>query len=163
VDLGLRTGLAAYGDDGRLRWYRSQHFGAAASLRRAVPSLLDGVSHLVIEGGGSLANAWSEEAATRGIEVRWVSAETWRATFLYPREQRSGERAKRSAEDLARRVIEWSGARRPTSLRHDAAEAILVGLWGVLQLGWLASLPPGLVHAASTAAGRGTRPGPPGR
>ena len=38
---------------------------------------------------------------------------------------------------LARQVIEWSGARRPTSLRHDAAEAILVGLWAVLQEGWL--------------------------
>ena len=34
VDLGLRTGLAAFGDDGRLRWYRSQHFGSTASLRR---------------------------------------------------------------------------------------------------------------------------------
>jgi hypothetical protein len=42
---------------------------------------------------------------------------------------------------LARRVIAWSEARRPTSLRHDAAEAILTGLWGVLEVGWLDSLP----------------------
>lgn len=149
MDLGLRTGLAAFGDDGRLGWYRSQHFGSTASLRRAVPALLDGVSHLVVEGGGSLARAWDDEAVARGVEVRWVSAETWRGAFLYPREQRTGEVAKRTANELARRVIEWSGARRPTSLRHDAAEAILVGLWGVLELGWLAALPPGLVHARS--------------
>jgi hypothetical protein len=107
---------------------------------------LDGVSHLVVEGGGALASAWADAALEREVEVRWVSAETWRQAFLYPREQRTGELAKRSAADLARRVIEWSGARRPTSLRHDAAEAILVGLWGVLDLGWLAALPPGLVH-----------------
>jgi hypothetical protein len=148
VDLGLRTGLAAFGEDGRLRWYRSQHFGSTARLRRGVPALLDGMSHLVVEGGGSLARAWGDEAAARDIEVRWVSAESWRGAFLYPREQRSGELAKRTANELARRVIEWSGARRPTSLRHDAAEAILVGLWGVLELGWLAALPPGLVHAS---------------
>ena len=44
-------------------------------------------------------------------------------------------------EPLARRVIEWSNAPRPTSLRHDAAEAILIGLWGVLQAGQLPRLP----------------------
>jgi hypothetical protein len=146
VDLGLRTGLAAYAGDGRLRWYRSRHFGSASSLRRGVPSLLQGVSHLVVEGGGALAGPWADAAAVRGIPVRWVSAETWRAAFLYPREQRGGDRAKRSADTLARRVIEWSTAPRPTSLRHDAAEAILIGLWAVLELGWLPSLPPGLVH-----------------
>ena len=43
--------------------------------------------------------------------------------------------------ESARAVIEWSGAKRPTSLRHDAAEAILIGLWGALELGWLAELP----------------------
>jgi hypothetical protein len=117
-------------------------------LRRAVPSLLDGVSHLIVEGGGALARAWADEAARVGVDVSWVSAETWRSAFLYPREQRSGEVAKRTADELARRVIDWSGARRPTSLQHDAAEAILIGLWGVLELGWLPSLPAGLVHAA---------------
>jgi hypothetical protein len=38
-------------------------------------------------------------------------------------------------------VIEWSGAARPTSLRHDAAEAILIGLWGLLEAGWMGRLP----------------------
>ena len=41
VDLGVRTGLACWGDDGRLRWYRSQNFGDAARLRRAIPALLE--------------------------------------------------------------------------------------------------------------------------
>jgi hypothetical protein len=148
VDLGIRTGLAFYSADGRLAWYRSQNFGTVSRLRRAIPALLDGVSHLVIEGGGALARPWAAEAELRGLAVEWVSAETWRAAFLYPREQRTGEVAKRTADDLARRVIDWSAAKRPTSLRHDAAEAILIGLWGVVQLGWLPGVPPGLVHAS---------------
>lgn len=148
VDLGVRTGLARFNTNGRLAWYRSHNFGNAVRLRRAIPALLDDVSHLVVEGGGALAGPWAAEAEARGIDVTWVSAETWRSVFLYPREQRSGEQAKRIADDMARRVIDWSGARRPTSLRHDAAEAVLIGLWGVLHLGWLPGLPPGLVHAA---------------
>jgi hypothetical protein len=83
VDLGLKTGLAAYGADGRL--------------------------------------------------LRYV--------LLHPSERRDGQAAKRNADRLARAVIEWSGAARPTSLRHDAAEAVCIGLWGVLEVGWLAGLP----------------------
>ena len=148
VDLGLRTGLAMYGADGRLRWYRSQNFGSAARLRRAVPGLLDtepDTTRLVVEGGGPLLEPWATEGAARGLVVQQVSAEAWRALLLLPREQRSGEGAKHSAGVLARRVIEWSGARRPTSLTHDAAEAILVGLWGVLEVGWLDAVPPAVV------------------
>jgi hypothetical protein len=147
VDLGLRTGLALYGGDGRLRWYRSQHFGNPASLRRAAHALLaslqagGAIVAVVIEGGGALATAWEREGARLGVNVRRVSAETWRLELLLSREQRTGTSAKQHAGDLARRVIAWSGAARPTSLRHDAAEAILVGLWAVLDLGWLDALP----------------------
>jgi hypothetical protein len=146
VDLGLHTGLALYGPDGRLRWYRSRHFGSVGALRRAAPHLLDGVSHLVVEGGGTLAGAWQDAAMVRGVELRWVHASTWREAFLYPREHRTGLVAKRNADGLARQVIAWSGIRKASSLSHDAAEAILIGLWGVLQLGWLSSPPPGVVH-----------------
>lgn len=147
VDLGVRTGLACYGDDGRLRWYRSHNFGAAARLRRAIPALLEtppDLARVVIEGGGALADAWESEAERRAITVQRVSAEEWRGVFLLPREQRSGAQAKDVASRLARRVIEWSDAPRPTSLRHDAAEAILVGLWGVLSAGWLRGIPDAL-------------------
>ena len=73
--------------------------------------------------------------------MRQISAEAWRRQFLYAREQRSGVQAKERATELARRIIIWSGARRPTSLRDDAAEAILIGLWGALEVGWLAQIP----------------------
>lgn len=102
------------------------------------------LSWIIVEGGGNLAEIWESEAIWRGVELRQINAAEWRSRFLHPREQRSGSQAKRIADDLARRVIDWSGAPRPTSLRHDAAEAILIGLWGVLEVGWLESLPAAL-------------------
>lgn len=144
VDLGLKTGLALYGDDGRLRWYRSQNFGSTARLRRGAASLLrslPNLTHVVLEGGGPIAEVWAKEAARRGLHAETVDAGTWRRTLLWARHRRTGAEAKAHADVLARKVIAWSGAARPTSLRHDAAEAILVGLWGVLRRGWLAEIP----------------------
>jgi hypothetical protein len=144
VDLGLHTGLALFRGDGRLAWYRSQHFRTAAGLRRAARAILASIAGLhtvVVEGGGRLADVWEREGHRRGVHVRRVSAETWRLELLLAREQRTGAAAKQHADDLARRVIAWSDAARPTALRHDAAEAILVGLWAALDLGWLPELP----------------------
>jgi hypothetical protein len=142
--LGLRAGFALYGDDGRLRWYRSQNFGAQSRMRQAAYAILHDLPDLqwvVLEGGGSLADLWRKAAEARTIGVIQTSAEVWRQQLLYPRQQRSGTDAKQHADQLARRIIDWSGAPRPTSLRHDAAEAILIGLWGVVQVGWLAEIP----------------------
>jgi len=144
VDLGLKTGLALYGWDGRLRWYRSHHFANASALRRAVSRLLveeEGLSIVCLEGGGRLGELWDKEARDRGIRTVHVAAETWRRQILFEREQRNGRQAKQNADDVARRVIEWSGAARPTSLRHDTCEAILIGLWAVINAGWLKALP----------------------
>ena len=144
VDVGVKTGLSLFGSDGRLVWYRSHNLGAASRLRRAVPRVFDeapDLSRLVLEGGGPVADLWAREAARRGIVLRKIPAETWRELLLYPREQRTGAQAKQSAAARARRVIDWSGAPKPTALRHDAAEAILVGLWGVIDAGWLERVP----------------------
>lgn len=150
VDMGLRTGLALYGRDGRLLWYRSQNYAAVKRLKPAVYGIFKdnpGISVLVIEGGGPLADIWIKEASRRGLVMHQISAEAWRKKFLHSREQRSGKQAKKHAGILARSVIQWSGAKRPTSLRHDAAEAILAGLWGVLELGWLPDLPDEITSA----------------
>lgn len=51
--------------------------------------------------------------------------------------------AKENVGILAKKVIEWSGAKRPlTPLKHDAAEVILTGLWGGYHIGWIRDLPP---------------------
>lgn len=144
VDLGIRAGLACYGLDGRLQAYRSRNFGSASRLRRAVPAVLDEhptLDVIVLEGGGPLATIWSHEAGRRQVKVLRIGAEQWRSCLLYPRQQQNRDQAKLSAREAACRVIAWSAAPKPTSLRHDAAEAILIGLWGVLQEGWLSELP----------------------
>jgi hypothetical protein len=144
VDLGLRTGLACYGRDGRLQWYRSHNLGERRRLKRAAYHILGEIpdlAWLIAEGDRGLFEIWAHEAQRRGVSARNVPAETWRRALLYRRGRRSGRVAKQHADRIARAVIEWSGASRPTSLRHDAAEAILIGLWGVLELGWVATLP----------------------
>lgn len=146
VDVGLRTGLALYGEDGRLRWYRSHNFGTRARLKRATPSILGEQSDLewlVVE-GGTFADLWINVARKHDIGVMQIEAERWRQELLHGREQRSAAVAKQSADTLARRVIAWSAAAAPTSLRHDAAEAILIGLWGVIRIGWLDGPPAAL-------------------
>jgi len=147
VDIGIRTGLALFGDDGRLRWYRSHNLGAKSRLRRAVPGIIGDspdLEWLVLEGGGDLADVWRREAERQGVGVIDTTAEEWRRLLLHPRQQRNGAEAKQHADALARRVIGWSGARKPTSLRHDAAEAILAGLAGAIEVGWLPGVPTAL-------------------
>lgn len=145
VDVGLRTGLAWYGADGRLLAYRSQHLSNRSVLRRAVRNIVLGdseLTHLVLEGGGSIADIWGACADTGQIGCLRISAEDWRSDLLLKRTCRSGIQAKAEAIRLAREVIEWSGARRPTTvLRHDAAEAILAGLWGAVAVGLLPGVP----------------------
>ncbi len=132
VDCGLKTGLALFDPDGRLLWYRSHNFGSRQRLKKAAWQILndlDGLSQLVVEGGGDLVEIWRKIAHKRGMQVDVVQATTWRRDLLLPRQQRTGKQAKQVADELAREIIEQSGAARPTSLRHDAAEAILVGWW----------------------------------
>ena len=144
VDLGLRTGLALFGEDGKLLWYRSSNFGSRPRLRKAAYSVLneaEGVSIVTIEGGGDLALPWISEIERRGLRTLQINAERWRTSLLLSRQQRHGLDAKRHADTLARKIIEWSAAKRPTSLRHDAAEAICIGFWAVLHVGWLSDIP----------------------
>lgn len=134
VDVGLRLGWAAFGGDGRLLAYGSRHFGTRGALRQAVPKILaeyPALATLVVEGGGDLAKPWEREAERRGIAYRQTHGEAWRASMMPPSRRRSGPDAKDAADELARAFIASSGAPRPTSLRHDAAEAILVGLWAL--------------------------------
>lgn len=147
VDLGLKTGLALFDKEGKLIWYRSRNFGTKARLKKAAGAILKEagpVEVLVIEGGGTMETPWIGEARKRGIEVLQLHAHAWRKHLLLSRHQRNGPDAKKHADKLARQIIKWSGAKSPTSLRHDAAEAICIGLWGVREMGWIAKMPPGI-------------------
>lgn len=96
---------------------------------------------LVVEGDAALAQIWDRAGQRRGAVCLRVPAERWRALLLHPSEQRNGAQAKRHAGRLARLVIDHAGITRPTNLRHDAAEAILAGLWGCLEVGLLDAVP----------------------
>lgn len=142
--MGVRTGLALYNKTGRLGWVRSHNFGNKNRLKRAAHQLLNELpqlSWLVVEGGGPLAELWLQEARKRKLHTFHLMAEDWRKDLLYPREQRNGIKAKAHAEELARKVIRWSEAPMPKNLMHDAAEAILIGLWAVKKNGWLKEFP----------------------
>ncbi len=139
VDLGLRTGFALFGRDGRLIRHGSAHFPSRSALRAAARAILaeaGELAWLVAEGPADLARSWLSEARRRGAETMLVSAEEWRDEQLLPRQRRSGRQAKVQAERLALRIIQDSGLACPTPLRHDAAEAILLGVWALRQTGW---------------------------
>ncbi len=144
VDVGLHTGLALYSPDPKLLWYRSHHLSSPAKLKKVIGKLLrepPRPTHLLLEGGGPLAELWLHEAEKLAIQAKQIHAQQWRETLFFARQHRSSSQAKKQADGLARQVIDQLGGKKPTSLRHDTAEAILVGLYGVLQLGWLAQWP----------------------
>lgn len=146
VDLGLRTGLAVYGGDGRPRHVTSRHLGSRRQLRGMVRAVL--AEHepqvVLVEGDRELARGWHAGADRTGARSLGVTPETWRPRLLHPSERRDGARAKAAARRLAPLVLEWGGLRVSTALRTDAAEAVLIGLFGVLAEGWLTALPPEL-------------------
>lgn len=144
VDLGLRCGLASFSDAGQLLWYRSQHFRNMETLKRGVFRVLheaQDLSYIVMEGDAHLADIWQRQADKRSVASIRVPAETWRERLLLPREQRNGRQAKSYAAQFAMEAIAVLDAQKPTSLRHDAAEAICIGVWGLLEVGWLHDLP----------------------
>ncbi len=144
VDVGLHTGLALFNEDARLLWYRSHHLPNPQKLKKIIAKLLRDTprpTHIYLEGGGPLADLWIKDAEHLSINIRQVQAEQWRKKLLYPRQHLSGSQAKREAGELARQVIVDLGGKKPTQLRHDTAEAVLVGLFGLLELGWLGSWP----------------------
>lgn len=134
VDLGVRTGLALYNIEGKLIWYRSHNYGNKSRLKNHIPGIFNDIpelSTIIIEGGGPLADIWKNSAKRAGVQTIQIYAEQWRKDLFYERQIRDGEMAKNNAIEMAKKVITESGLTKPTSLRHDTAEAILIGLWGV--------------------------------
>jgi hypothetical protein len=140
IDLGLRCGVAVWTSEGRLETWRSTHFANAGQARRVVDGLVDevdGLVELVLEGDRLLARPWQRAADRRNVLHRLVQANVWRTHILYPREQRTGRLAKDAADRLARAAIDRFADHRTAALRHDAAEAILIGAWAAHMRRWI--------------------------
>lgn len=144
VDAGVVTGLALFDRTGKLQWYRSHNMGSVSALRRAAYKLLNdtaGLSVVVVEGGGPVAEAWIKTAERLYLSILKTDAGQWRKTLLLPRERRNSEIAKQCAIHLAQQIIRESGVASYNSPTHDAAEAILIGTWGTFIKGWISKLP----------------------
>ncbi len=144
VDVGLHTGLALFSSKPELLWYRSHHLASPQKLKKMVAGLLrqpPAPTHIYLEGGGKLSYIWIKEANNLAIPVSQLQAEDWRRRFFYARQHPDRQRAKKEAEKTAREVIIQFSTRQPKSLRHDTAEAVLIGLFGLLELQWLADWP----------------------
>jgi len=139
VDLGVKTGMALYSNEPKLIWYRSQNYGNKNRLKADVSNILKdnpNLEYIVIEGGGDLAKIWRNEAVKHKIEIIQIYAEEWRKELFHNYQIKDGLKAKQSALDLVRNIIQKTNGPKPTSMVHDAAEAILAGFWGIKKVGW---------------------------
>ncbi|NLG14162.1 MAG: hypothetical protein GX561_08160 [Lentisphaerae bacterium] len=137
IDLGLKAGLAWFQDDGQLIRCRSANFPNMGTLKKAIPVILDEIkplTHLVIEGGGTIAKHWINAAEKRSLAIMQTTAETWREQLLWQRERRTGLQAKQYALNLAYRLLKANNLRSATPISDDTAEAVLCGIWALNQL-----------------------------
>lgn len=152
VDLGLRTGICVWRRGGTssafVVSYRSTHVGSRAALRSLARGIIGQhpeLTAVVVEGDRQMGEMWHRTATRQGARALDVSPERWRSVLLQPRERRPAATAKATAVRRADEVIRWSrtnggreAAANPTGpLRHDTADAVMIGLWACLELGWL--------------------------
>ena len=146
VDLGLRAGLATYARTGHLLSFRSTNFGTVSRMKRAIGASFPlSIEVLVTEGDSHLASLWERCAQKRQATSYRIAPSQWRNGLYRPSQMRSKGDWKKKAIDYAERVILWSECPKPTSLRHDAAEAVCLGFFMVMQLGWLPRIPEEMV------------------
>ncbi|MBU1219765.1 hypothetical protein KKF34_05725 [Myxococcota bacterium] len=145
VDLGLKTGLALFDNRGTLLWYRSHNVGSRANLKRAVHTILrqlTSLKYIYVEGDRALGEIWKKEGTKVGATLTFVSPETWREVFMYERQMEDSKTAKETAVKMATRAVALlSPNKSPIPLRHDTAEAILLGVYAIYKEGWLETIP----------------------
>jgi len=95
------------------------------------------IDYLIIEGGGPLRKIWDAQLEKRNIEIMHIMAEDWRHDLLFEREQRKGKIAKEKALFYAEKVIQNLAEKKIAALNVNAAEAIMIGVWGLKKLGWI--------------------------
>lgn len=118
VDLGLRTGLSLFDDEGRLLRFEYFHFGSPDELRSNAERILReweaAVSHssgspclisrVAVEGNdASLWPVWRD--ACEGRALLEVKPDQWREDLLTFDDRRSGESAKAASRELAQSIL----------------------------------------------------------
>ena len=142
IDLGLRLGWSCYQSDGQLIAYGSHHCGQANKLNALSYNALKRLptrSQLFVEGSGSLLKYWVKNAKRFELSVTTLHAEEWRIDCLALKQRQCGKIAKAEALKMARALIKSNAIQAAASLRHDTAEACLIGWWALHQLGWIST------------------------
>jgi hypothetical protein len=160
VDLGLRTGLALYSEEGRLLEYQNAIYGSAEELRVGCLALLAEweakyqqavdeddevisyrISHVALEGADvALKALWRDmiHDHLNDAHILLVKPEEWRADLLLSKEKASGEAAKEASRLIARQLVaDYGGRLHKGKFPTDVAEAVLLGYHVSRRLGWL--------------------------
>jgi predicted phosphodiesterase len=161
VDLGLRTGLALYSEEGRLLEYQNAIYTSEDELRVGCLALLAAweakyqqvttdeddeaisyhISHVALEGADvALKALWRDMIHDHldDAHILLVKPEEWRADLLLSKEKASGEAAKEASRLIARQLVaDYGGRLHEGKFPTDVAEAVLLGYHVSRRLGWL--------------------------
>ncbi len=88
---------------------------------------------IIMEGSYNVGKIWIKKGIKINVPVYFVSPDRWRKD-IFGTGNLSTDEAKKLAVRYAREIIIDSGLSPPKLIHHDAAEAILIGLWGIRYL-----------------------------
>lgn len=144
IDVGLSTGMALYNQDGRLCWCDSQKFENLAQMKRFAAKLIgetEKLDWILSEGDYNLAAIWERAAIKNGVRIQRVSGQVWCQQLLEMPYDDAVQQIDPHAFEFARKIMHYSEMSSPKNLDKHAIEAALIGMWGVLQMGWINKLP----------------------
>lgn len=161
VDLGLKSGLSLYNEQGSLVRYEQFTFNREMLQRDIVQIMVKWeadtnneanfdfatgkpwkITHVAVEGGDtSLLATWTR--AIPNISLLRVSPEEWRSELLNAKESQSGESAKAASRLIARQIVEDFGSMdlHAGKFPTDVAESVLLGMYCCRRLGWITRTP----------------------
>ena len=114
VDLGLRTGMSLFSDNGKLLKYKEFHLADKADLEKVAAEVIEGwpremglsttLTHIAIEGSAPpLWKIWKKVG--RYQHLLEVKPDEWRNDLLTRAESQSGDSAKAASLLVARQII----------------------------------------------------------
>jgi predicted phosphodiesterase len=160
VDLGLKSGVSLFNEDGELVRYEQFHFESPEQLELSAPELVQEweedansetaigdmpwrVTHIAIEGADArLSDAWAA-ATEEESSLLCISPQEWRGSLLTTKEKTSGANAKAAARLIARQVVADYGKMdlHDGKFKTDVAESVVMSLYVARKLGWITREP----------------------
>lgn len=149
IDVGFSTGMALYDQSGRLCWCGSKKFENLAQMKRFAASLIGQTPKLdwiLSEGDYNLSAIWERSAIKNGVRIQRVSGHVWCQQLLDMPHDDSVQQIDPRAFEFVQKIMHYSKMSRDKKLDKHTIEAALIGLWGVLHMGWINELPEIMRH-----------------